>query len=93
MLTRLELWQKQRVCASSPCVTVAIWAEPHGPVLVRDSKAVKRVCSNHQEEIKHLKEKKEGKKCKNQQIFKILKKKKICIETAPPHHTHEHTYL
>lgn len=44
------------VCAPSPRVTVAIRAEPHGPVLVRDSKAVKRVCSNHQEELKHLEE-------------------------------------
>lgn len=46
------------VCASSPCVTVAVRAEPHDPVFVGNSEAVKGVRSHHQEEVKHLKEEK-----------------------------------
>lgn len=42
--------------ASSPGVTVAVRAEPHGPVFVGDTETVKRVRSHHQEEVKHLKE-------------------------------------
>ena len=44
------------VCVASPCVTVAVRAEPHDPVFVGDSETVKGVCSHHQEEVKHLRE-------------------------------------
>lgn len=43
-------------CLFSPCVTVAIRAEPYGSVFVGDPDAVEWVRSHHQEEVEHLKE-------------------------------------
>ncbi len=53
-------------CASSPGVTVAVRAEPHDSVFVGDSDTVERICSHHQEKVKHLREGKEVKKKRTQ---------------------------
>lgn len=71
ILSKTELWQKRCVRASSPCVTVAVRAEPHGPVFVGDSETVKRVRSHHQEEVKHLKERTKVKRKRSQRACKL----------------------
>lgn len=59
---------KSVVGASSPCVTVAVRAEPNDPVFVRNSETVKRVRSHHQEEVKHLKKR-----------IKVERKTALCV--------------
>lgn len=75
-----------KMCASSPCVTVAVRAEPHGPVFVGDSETVKRVRSHHQEEVKHLKERIQAKE-KEVSIhvcYKRVKDAQMCTEKINP---------
>lgn len=56
----------------SPYITVAIRAESHDTIFVWDPKTVKRVCTHHEEEVKHLRRKR-----RNQQRNDVIRGKNI----------------